>query len=142
METEDQIRDLKNKVLLGVFIFIIFFIPVLAVFMTKFGGVENKIIEKVDKEESFVVLFTKTECDYCKETKEVLKDNNINFEEVKTDSERYYGTIIRKLEISKNDIVEPTVMIIKKGKQKSSLVDINNKNELELYLKNYNLMEW
>ena len=141
METEDQIRDLKNKVLLGVFIFIIFFIPVLAVFMTKFGGVENKIIEKVDKEESFVVLFTKTECDYCKETKEVLKDNNINFEEVKTDSERYYGTIIRKLEISKNDIVEPTVMIIKKGKQKSSLVDINNKNELELYLKNYNLME-
>lgn len=141
MEAEDQIRDLRNKVLLGVFIFIIFFIPGLAVFMTKFGGVDTKIIEKVDKEESFVVLFTKTECNYCKETKEVLKDNNINFEEVKTDSERYYGTIIRKLEISKNDIVEPTVMIIKKGKQKSSLVDINNKNELELYLKNYNLME-
>lgn len=141
MEAEDQIRDLRNKVLLGVFIFIIFFIPGLAVFMTKFGRVETKIIEKVDKEESFVVLFTKTECNYCKETKEVLKDNNINFEEVKTDSERYYGTIIRKLEISKNDIVEPTVMIIKKGKQKSSLVDINNKNELELYLKNYNLME-
>lgn len=141
MEAEDQIRDLRNKVLLGVFIFIIFFIPGLAVFMTKFGRVETKIIEKVDKEESFIILFTKTECDYCKEAKEILKNNNIKFEEVKTDSERYYGTIIHKLEISKNDIVEPTVMIVENGKLYSSLVNINNKNDLESYLENYNLME-
>ncbi len=139
MEAEDEIRSLRNKILLGIFIFILFFIPGLAVFMTKFGRVETKIIEKVDKEESFVILFTKTECDYCKETKEILKDNNIKFEEVKTDSERYYGTIIHKLEISRNDIVEPTVMIVEKGKLRSSLVNINNKSELEGYLENYNL---
>lgn len=139
MEAEDQIRDLRNKILLGLFIFIIFFIPALAVFMTKFGRVDTKVIEKVNKEESFIILFIKEDCEYCNETKKILKDNNIKYEEVKTDSERYYDTIIHELEISKKDIVEPTIMYIENGKLNSSLVGINNKKDLKLYIDNYDL---
>ena len=64
----------------------------------------------------------------------------IIFEEIKTDSERYYDTIIHKLEISKKDIVEPTLMYIEDGKQKSNLVNINDEDDIILYLEYNNLL--
>ena len=140
MEAEDEIRDLKNKILLNILIFIIFFIPAVIIFTTKFGRVETDLINKLNKEEKFLILFTKEECSYCNNAKIILKNNNIIFEEIKTDSERYYDTIIHKLEISKKDIVEPTLMYIEDGKQISNLVNINDEDDIILYLEYNNLL--
>ena len=141
MEGDMEIRDLRNKIFLGIFIFIIFFIPALAIFMTKFGAVDTNVISKIDKKETFVILFTKEDCEYCSDTKSILKDNKIKYEEVKTDSERYYDTIIHKLDISENDIVEPTIMYIEEGSLKTSLVNINSQDVLETYLDNNDLLK-
>ena len=49
-----------------------------------------------------------------------------------------YKRILRKIKISENDIVIPTLIYIKDGNLKSSLVDIKDKNELLSYLENLN----
>ena len=139
MEAEDQIRDLVKKILLVIFIFLLFFIPGFIIFKTKFGAMYTNVINRLDKEDTFVILFTKEDCNFCKKTKNILKNEEIKYEEINTDRERYYDTIIHKLEISRNEIKEPTVMYIKDGKLKSSLVNINNKEELILYLENNNI---
>lgn len=138
MEAEDQIRNLGYNILLGITIFMIFFIPATIIFITKFGRMDTKVISRLDRGDTFIILFTKTNCESCKKVKNELEDYNIDYEEIITDSERYYNTIIHKLEISKNDIIEPTIMYIEEGKPKSSLV--NNKDNLRLYLEYNNLL--
>ena len=57
----------------------------------------------------------------------------LNFDETTIND---YNRILRKIKISENDIVIPSLIYIEEGNLKSSLVDIKGKNELLSYIEN------
>ena len=70
--------------------------------------------------------------------KDILKKQNVNYYEINIDKTTIndYQRILRKIKISENDIVIPTMIYVEEGNLKSSLVDIKNKNELLSYIEN------
>ena len=62
-----------------------------------------------------------------------MQDYEINIDKTTIND---YQRILRKIKISENDIVIPTMIYVEEGNLKSSLVDIKNKNELLSYIEN------
>ena len=85
-----------------------------------------------------LILITEKECNKCKEIKNIIKEKKVPYYELNFDETTIndYNRILRKIKISENDIVIPSLIYIEEGNLKSSLVDIKGKNELLSYIEN------
>ena len=137
MKDEEFIR-LKKSFFKITFIIIVFMVPFTIALITKFGYKTTNIEKSIRNKESSLVLVTKKDCTSCKEIKQIMKEKNIPYYELNFDKTTIndYNRILRKIKISENDIVIPTLIYIQDGNLKSSLVNIKNQNELLSYLEN------
>ena len=94
--TEEQ-NELKKKILIGLGVFLLFFIPSLIAIINKF----NYVYEDLDS----------------------------------TDEVRY-KKVLYKLDISSDDIEEPTIIYVSEGKIYSSLVNVEDMENFETYISN------
>ena len=133
---DQELKDLFNRLGKAVIIIIVFILVVTFALIRKFNSDESKVIGLVRQKKDIVLLLRKTKCYNCKEIKNELKNSNISYHEVKTDTEKYYNTLLKELDITKNDIQEPTIIKIKDGNVVSMLVDISNISELHEYINN------
>ena len=133
---DQELENLFKRLFKAIVIIIVFILVVSLAFIKKFNSDESKPLRKIKKEENINVLFRKTKCDNCNEIKKELNNLNINYIEIKTDTEKYYDSILKELSLTEIDIVEPSIVTIKDGSVFSILVDVKNISELEEYLKN------
>lgn len=139
MKDEEFIR-LRKTFFKSSFFILLFIIPFAIAMITKFGYKTTTIEKSIRNKESLLILITEKDCIRCKEIKEIMKDKEVLYYELNFDKTTIndYKRILRKIKISENDIVIPTLIYIKDGNLKSSLVDIKDKNELLSYLENLN----
>lgn len=133
---DKELENLFKRLFKAIIIIIVFILVVSLAFINKFNSDESKPLRKIKKEEDISVLFRKTKCDNCNEIKKELNNLNVNYIEIKTDTEKYYDSILKELSLTEIDIVEPSIVTIKDGSVFSILVDIKNIEELEEYIKN------
>lgn len=133
---DQELENLFKRIFKTIIIIIVFILIVSLAFIKKFNSDESKPLKKIKKEDNITLLLRKTKCENCNEIKRELNNQSINYIEIKTDTEKYYDSILKELEITTIDIVEPSIVTIKDGSVFSILVDIKNINELEEYLKN------
>ena len=131
-----EVVNFKKRYLIAILVILIFLTPLLFVFINNFGREKNIIINKINNKETFSILVIKEENKYTNRIKEVLKDKNITYEIINTSTTRYYDTVLSKLDISRDDIVEPTIIYIENGIVSSLLVEINDEEVLESYIDN------
>lgn len=132
IELENIFKRL-GKTLIIILVFAIIFTLVL---INRFKGSDVKELKLIKEKKDAIILVRKNKCDNCKEIINELKKLNIAYEEINSDKERYYDTFLKKLNIKKIDIVEPTILSIKEGVIDSIYVDINDLEELREYLNN------
>lgn len=137
MKDEEFIK-LKNNFFKSVFFVLLFIVPFTIALITKFGTNNTNIENKIRNKETMLILITEKKCNKCREIKDILKKQNVNYYEINIDKTTIndYQRILRKIKISENDIVVPTMIYVEEGNLKSSLVDIKNKNELLSYIEN------
>lgn len=137
MKDEEFIK-LKNNFFKSVFFVLLFIVPFTIALITKFGTNNTNIENKIRNKETMLILVTEKKCNKCREIKDILKKQNVNYYEINIDKTTIndYQRILRKIKISENDIVIPTMIYVEEGNLKSSLVDIKNKNELLSYIEN------
>ena len=137
MKDEEFIK-LKNNFFKSVFFVLLFIVPFTIALITKFGTNNTNIENKIRNKETMLILITEKKCNKCREIKDILKKQNVNYYEINIDKTTIndYQRILRKIKISENDIVIPTMIYVEDGNLKSSLVDIKNKNELLSYIEN------
>lgn len=137
MKDEEFIK-LKNNFFKSVFFVLLFIVPFTIALITKFGTNNTNIENKIRNKETMLILITEKKCNKCREIKDILKKQNVNYYEINIDKTTIndYQRILRKIKISENDIVIPTMIYVEEGNLKSSLVDIKNKNELLSYIEN------
>ena len=132
---DEKVIDLRNRFFLAIFLIILFLTPLLFIFMNKFGKDDNIVISRINNNETFTILVINNISNTSK-IESTLNKNNISYEIINTDKYRYYNSFLNKLDINKNDIVEPSIIYIENGKLISILVEINDTNKLDEYIEN------
>ena len=77
-------------------------------------------------------------CLNCRSIKNTLNTNRISYDVLYTNDKRF-ETILKKLDISKRDIVVPTIISVKEGKADTILVNIEKIDDLESFIEYNNL---
>ena len=134
----DEFTELRNKFLTGIVISLIFIIPMIIFFTKSIPKTDSSIIDNIDNKKSIVILITDSKHKKFKSTM-----NQINIKKKTIDKYNYdgYQELIKKLNISESDIVVPTVIYIKKGDIKATLINIEQDKQLREFLKNYGVRE-
>ena len=100
---------------------------------------EMAIVLTIKEEKNIIILVHKSKCDKCWDIKKTLLKHILFYDTVNSDNDKRYQSILKKLELSDKDIVEPTIINVEKGKVVSLLVDIKNVDDLEEFLEYNNL---
>ena len=136
---DEEFIILRNRILIGLLIVIIFAIPTFFVIKNKLLVKETSIIKQINNKENFVILVTKENCTNCKDYEKELKNLNVEYSTLKKDTSESYTKVLDKLSINENDIIPPTIIYVEEGILKSTLVDIKNNNEIKEFVDNYEL---
>ena len=129
----------RNKFLIGFFVVSIFMVLLLIIISRRFST-SGTIRSRMNKNETFIIFIEKDSCNKCEEVKKVLDKNKVTYMD-------YYETdtslrnFLDKYEFNLSNDISPAVIYIRKGKLYSNLVNINDLEELELFLKNYELVK-
>lgn len=137
---DKEFIKLKKIFFKSAFFIIIFMVPFTIALVTKFGYKTTNMEKSIRNKESLLILITEKDCSRCKDIKEIMKDKKVPYYELNFDKTTIndYARILRKVKISENDIVIPTLIYIQDGNLRSSLVNIKDKNELLSYIENIN----
>lgn len=131
---------LRNRIVLAVLVAIVFTIPLIIFIFNKFGNNSSLILNSLNKKENLVLLVTKEQCKSCEDSENILKKQKVNYTLLNKDQETNYEKIIRKIGISDDDIIVPTIIYVEEGLLYSSLVT-PTKKELISYIEINNLSE-
>ena len=103
---DDETKEILKKILLGIIISIIIFVPMVLFFKNRFTNVETEVLKKVNKKETFFVLVYNNNTNI-KELEEYFSSNRIEYSKLNNSTDYNYDTILRKIDVSKNDLKEP-----------------------------------
>ena len=135
---DPEFVELRNKFLFGMLVSLIFLIPLFFFFYNRFIPKDSFIVERIQREESFVLLICDN--DYYRRGKmvrNVLKEYGIDYETSNLEKDSSYREILKILNLSSSDIKSPTLVYIEKGIMISVLPNIQEKEEVLSFLKNY-----
>lgn len=136
---DPEFIDLRNRVLLGIGICLILFVPFYFFMHNKLLNNKSTILNKIDKEETFLVLVTNNKCKECKKYVNLLKNSTLSYNSINIDKDKNYEKIIEELDISSSDIIPPSIIYIYNGHLFATLTDIKNEEAVKSFIKNFNL---
>ena len=126
----DDEKQLLNRLKVVVLVLIIFGGFFILILSNKFTVKDSKVIKAIKNNETLYILIDDNNCKERKRIKEILKENSISYLELNTDKETQYKVFLKKISSSENDIVKPTIMYIKDGKLASSIVEVQEEEQI------------
>ena len=134
-----ELKQLGKEVGIWLFVFIVFGSLFVLVLVNKFGVKDIAINKQIEKKDQLVILVLESENKNKSEIKKLLKENDVSYEIVYKDRERYFDDFLLKLELEEKDVITPTIMYVEKGKVNAILVDIKDMDELYSFIEYNNL---
>ena len=134
-----ELKELFRNLGIWLILFLVFGSLFVIILVNKFGSRDIGINQKIDKKESLVILIVTKDTKNTKEIKKELKNNNISYEIIYRDRERYFNDFLKKVQLEETDIVEPTIIYIENKEVVSILVDIKNIDDLKSFIEYNNL---
>ena len=136
----NEIILLRNRIIIGIIIALIFVVPLTIFLINKLTPQEPTIIKAINTNEQVILLVTSNNCSNCSSIKNIINDLEIKKFIINKDKDRIeYDKILTGIEMLDSDIISPTIIYFENSKLISSLVDIKNKEDLLVFLNNYNI---
>lgn len=135
-----ELKELARNIGIWLFVLIVFGSLFVIILINKFGVKDISINQAIDKEDELVVLVLNTDTKNRNEIKKCLNENNVSYQIVYKNRERYFDDFLLKLDLEEKDIVVPTIIYIKDQKANSILVDIKDIDDLYSFLEYNNLL--
>ncbi len=132
-----NLKEFATKIFIWVFVVLVFGGLMTIILVKKFGSENISINKRIDKEQSLFVLVVNEDTKNISTYKKVLKENDIKYSILYSDRERYYDDFLIKLNLEKEDIIEPTIIYIE-DKEAIAILNIEKKDELKDFLE-YNI---
>ncbi len=135
---EKELKEQIKKIVIVVVAAILFTTALTFVFINKFGAKEISVNKLIDKNKELYVLVINKKTKNVKEIEEVLKEKELTYTVVNKDQELHYNDFLKKLSITDEDIIEPTIIYVLDKKANSILVNIKKTDDLNNFLE-YNM---
>ena len=133
---DPEVIQLRNRFILGIIIIIIFLIPLLIFISNKSGASDSIIINKINNKEKLFIFITSNNCSNCKEIEKIIKNEKIDYIELNKDKIKNYNYILKKIDISEEEITIPSLIYEENGKNYAILTNIKEE-ELIDFIDNY-----
>jgi len=129
---------LKRKIVMYSGIIIVLLIPICLFLYNKFVDKPNELVNALNNGGDSVVLIVGNDCKTCNEVKDILNSYNVGYDELNIDDNNYEA-IIRRLDLDGRYVKTPSLVLVIEGETFSYLLDIDEKEELVSFIKNYDL---
>ena len=130
---DENLKDLIRNIFFVIVVIAIFTILIIFLFYNKIEG-DSSIENNINNNKDMILLVHKSKCSLCGQIKRELWKNSMFIEEINSSTNKRYHTILKKLGISENDIVEPSLVVIREGRVESILVNIQNIDDLKDFI--------
>jgi len=134
---DPEFRQMVNKAIFIVSVVLVFTIPLFFVFKNKLLISESNLLKDITNKKEMMIYITENNCNKCNTLKKELDKKDIEYELINKDKSKDYNKIIQRLGLDSSNIYSPTLIYIEKGELISYMVDIESKESLNDYLKNY-----
>ena len=135
---DPEIIQLRNRFLLAITIAVLFSVP-LIIFLNKNFNNTN-VLTRVREKDTFVILIENKNCKMCKKVNKLLADNSVDYVRLNRDKNKDYNKIMKDLELVNKREEYPVVVYVTKGKMTANLFNISDESEVEVFIKNYDLI--
>lgn len=135
---DPEFIELSGRYVLGILVALIFCVPLFFFFKNRWA-VSTTWIDKVKENEEVVFLVTENDCTNCKKIENELNDLLVEYTLINPNKVNEYEDLLKVLDISKDDIIPPTIIYVKEEKIVATLVEIDDTEELSLFVDNYQL---
>ena len=133
---DSEFIKIRNGILVGILIVGIALIFIILFFLKGFNT--GPITEKMNNSDTFVIFVENDECDKCSDIQSFLDEKNVSYEllnEYNSEAKK----IFKKYDFVTEEAISPAIIYVKNGKVYSYLVNMNDTEELSLYIENYKL---
>lgn len=137
MELEE--KEFNKRILLCILIVIIMII--FFILFVKINYSSPNIIKSIDKKESMIIYIISDDCKTCDQITSTLNSEKVSYNMINKDKNNNYKEIIKKLNITDEDLPIPAIIYVKDGEKHSTLVDITDNNDLEYFIIYYKLSD-
>lgn len=138
-DKDSEFTDFRNRILLVILGFVIVVMLLIIIFVKKFSFT-GPINTKMKRKETFLVFVNNRKCSDCEEIKLYLDNLGVKYEIMYEDNDDAKA-IFKKYDFVTDNDVSPAVLYMVDGKLFANLVNINSKNELYCFIKNYKLSD-
>ena len=134
---DPEFIQLKNRFLTGVFIVILFSVP-LFIFMYK-TYLSSDAMTMISKDKTFVMLVVSNDCEKCDLVKDILKERNINVVKVNKDTNKDYDNIMLKMGITNKKEQFPIIVYVENGEMKANLLNVTTEKMIDEFIEFHQL---
>ena len=134
-----ELKELARNIGIWLFVLVVFGSLFVIILINKFGVKDIAINQKIEKNKELVILVLDTNTKNKKEIQKCLRENNVTYEIVYRDRERYFDDFLLKLDLEEKDIVVPCILYVQDQKVNTILVDIKDMDELYSFIEYNNL---
>lgn len=138
---DKELKSVLTKVAIYVVVFVVFGGLFIKILINNFSYEDVSVGKRIDKEETFLLLIVDEKNKNPKDIIDYLNNNGLSIEIVNSDREKYYDDFLTKLNITKDDIVEPSLLDIRNGIVFSIVTDVKVDKDLEMFVNFYNGLE-
>ena len=100
----------------------------------------TNVLTRVREKDTFVILIENKNCKMCKKVNKLLADNSVDYVRLNRDKNKDYNKIMKDLELVNKREEYPVVVYVTKGKMTANLFNISDESEVEVFIKNYDLI--
>ena len=135
---DENLVKLRNEFLIkvgvGLLVVILFSFMVVLVSGPKKS---NSVQKRLNKKDTFVILYTEKSCDTCKDIKKRLKDDGIEYSEL--NGSKVYDTtdILTGLGLDRDKVIAPSIFYIVDGELYSYIIEVKDEETYNSFISSY-----
>lgn len=134
---DPEFKQMLYKAIFIVSIIIVFAVPVYFIYKNKIAITETQLVKDIKNKKSLILYVTQNKCKICNTLKKELDNNDIEYIVLNKDKEKDYDNVLTSLGLNSSNIEIPTLIYIENGEVVSYIINIESKERLNDYLKNY-----
>ena len=135
---DPEFIKLRNKFFIGVVVSLIFTVPLFLIFYNRLTPETSKVIKRIEGEDTFYLLVVEKNCKNCSSMKNILKDQNVDYEIIDKNKDKKYSDTLKLLDLSSQEVETPCLIYIEQGNLIASLPSIQEEEEIITFMNNHN----
>ncbi len=137
MDSEEFI-ELRNRFLFGLLIAGICSFLLIFLLASKLGNYDSKVLKEINRKKTFFVLLTNSkDCSKCDNYLKKIDKLDVVYYNYDLSKENDYTDFLKKIDLSENVVVTPAIIYIKNGEMVANIMDINDDEVFDEFIKRY-----